>query len=325
MKKLLSLLLTLLMLSVSLIAFASCNNAKKDGEINVTTLNGTTGFGMAPLMKENSQGTTSNKYNFEVQTDPSVVLAGLINGSIDIAALPTNAAANAYNKTNGGVQIIAINTLGVLYLVTNNIDVSSFNDLEGKTIYCPAQNPFFITKYLVEANNLSDKITVDSTTYATADALRAAVIAGNVDYAVLPEPMVTIAKSSNANLKTTLNFTNEWNKVSNGKQLVQGCVVVRTEFANQYPGSVKEFLKEYKRSIEALNSDPATNSAYIKEFGIFANDKVAAKAIPNCNIAYLDGSEMKTAMSGFLEAMYSVAPASIGNAIPNDNFYYENK
>lgn len=325
MKKLLSLLLALLMLSVSLISLASCNDAKIDGEINVTTLNGTTGFGMAPLMKENSQGTTSNKYNFEVQTDPSVVLAGLINGSIDIAALPTNAAANAYNKTNGGVQIIAINTLGVLYLVTNNIDVSSFNDLEGKTIYCPAQNPFFITKYLVEANNLSDKITVDSTTYATADALRAAVIAGNVDYAVLPEPMVTIAKSSNANLKTTLNFTNEWNKVSNGKQLVQGCVVVRTEFANQYPGSVKEFLKEYKSSIEALNSDPATNSAYIKEFGIFANDKVAAKAIPNCNIAYLDGSEMKTAMSGFLEAMYSVAPASIGNAIPNDNFYYENK
>lgn len=325
MKKLLSLLLALLMLSVSLLAFVSCNDAKTDGEINVTTLNGTTGFGMAPLMKENSQGTTSNKYNFEVQTDPSVVLAGLINGSIDIAALPTNAAANAYNKTNGGVQIIAINTLGVLYLVTNNIDVSSFNDLEGKTIYCPAQNPFFITKYLVEANNLSDKITVDSTTYATADALRAAVIAGNVDYAVLPEPMVTIAKSSNANLKTTLNFTNEWNKVSNGKQLVQGCVVVRTEFANQYPGSVKEFLKEYKSSIEALNSDPATNSAYIKEFGIFANDKVAAKAIPNCNIAYLDGSEMKTAMLGFLEAMYSVAPASIGNAIPNDNFYYENK
>lgn len=325
MKKLLSLLLALLMLSVSLLAFVSCNDAKTDDEINVTTLNGTTGFGMAPLMKENSQGTTSNKYNFEVQTDPSVVLAGLINGSIDIAALPTNAAANAYNKTNGGVQIIAINTLGVLYLVTNNIDVSSFNDLEGKTIYCPAQNPFFITKYLVEANNLSDKITVDSTTYATADALRAAVIAGNVDYAVLPEPMVTIAKSSNANLKTTLNFTNEWNKVSNGKQLVQGCVVVRTEFANQYPGSVKEFLKEYKSSIEALNSDPATNSAYIKEFGIFANDKVAAKAIPNCNIAYLDGSEMKTAMSGFLEAMYSVAPASIGNAIPNDNFYYENK
>ena len=148
------------------------------------------------------------------------------------------------------------------------------------------------------------------------------MIAGTVDYAVLPEPMVTIATNSNESLKTTLDFTKEWNKISDGKQLVQGCIVVRTDFANQYPGSVNEFLKEYKSSIEALNNDPATNSAYIKEFGIFANDKVAEKAIPNCNIAYLDGDEMKIAMSNFLEAMYSVAPASIGNAIPNDDFYY---
>lgn len=323
MKKLLSILLVILMVSVSLAAFTSCGDKKTDSEINVTTLNGTTGFGMAPLIKRNSEGATENKYNFDVQSDPSVVLAGLINGSIDIAALPTNAAANAYNKTNGGVKIIAINTLGVLYLVTNNIDVSNFNDLDGKTIYCPAQNPFFITKYLVEANNLSDKITIDSSTYATADALRAAVIAGTVDYAVLPEPMVTIAKNSNANLKTTLDFTSEWNRVSGGKQLVQGCVVVRTEFLNQYPGSVKSFLSEYESSIKALNDDPTTSSAYIKEFGIFANDKVAAKAIPNCNIAYLDGVEMKAAMDSFLDAMYSVAPASIGNAIPNDDFYYE--
>lgn len=322
MKKLLSLTMAIILVAVSLLAFASCGGKKTNEEIKVATLNGTTGFGMAPLMKENALGNTSNKYDFSVQTDPTVVMAGLMNGSIDIAALPTNAAANAYNKTNGGVQIIAINTLGVLYLVTNNIEVSSMADLEGKTIYCPAQNPTFITKYIVEKNNLSSKVTIDSTKYAQPDALRAAVVAGEVDYAVLPEPMVTIATSANKNLKTTLDFTEEWNKISDGKQLVQGCVVVRTEFANQYPGSVNEFLKEYKKSIDSLNSDPASASASIKEFGIFANDKVAAKAIPNCNIAYLDGNDMKVAMSNFLEAMNSVAPASIGNAIPNDDFYY---
>ncbi|MBO5440404.1 MAG: ABC transporter substrate-binding protein [Clostridia bacterium] len=322
MKKILSLTLAIVLVAISLLAFSSCNDKKTDEAINVATLNGTTGFGMAPLMKENAQGTTSNKYDFSVQTDPTVVMAGLINGSIDIATLPTNAAANAYNKTNGGVQIIAINTLGVLYLVTNNIEVTSMADLEGKTIYCPAQNPTFIAKYIVEKNNLAGKVTIDSTTYAQPDALRAAVISGIVDYAVLPEPMVTIATSANKNLKTTLDFTSEWNKISDGKQLVQGCVVVRTEFANQYPGSVKEFLKEYKNSIEAVNNNPASAAALIKEFGIFANDKVASKAIPNCNIAYLDGNDMKNAMSNFLEAMYSIAPASIGNAIPNNDFYY---
>lgn len=321
MKKMLSLILATVLIAISIIGLSSCG-AKTDGTIKVTTLNGTTGFGMAPLMHENSIENTKNKYEFKVETDASLVTAGLINGTIDIAALPTNAAANVYNKTNGGVQIIAINTLGVLYVVSNGAEIDSFSDLEGKTLYCPAQNPTFITKYIIEKNGLSGKITLDSTTYATPDALRAAVIAGEVEFAVLPEPMVTIAKSSNKDLKVALDLTAEWNKVSDGKQLVQGCVVVRTEFANQFPGSVDQFLKEYKSSIEALNSDVALGASYVKEFGIFANDKVAEKAIPNCNIAFLDGKEMKEAMKSFIEAMNSIAPASIGNAIPRDDFYY---
>ncbi|MBQ3040939.1 MAG: ABC transporter substrate-binding protein [Clostridia bacterium] len=321
MKKILSITMAILLIAVSLFAFASCGK-KTDEAIKVTTLNGTTGFGMAPLMKEHSLGNTKNEYEFSVQSDASVVTAGLMNGSIDIAALPTNAAANVYNKTEGGVQIIAINTLGVLYVVTNGVEISSVADLEGKTIYCPAQNPLFITKYILEKNGLNGKVTVDSTTYAKPDALRDAVKTGSVEIAVLPEPMVTIAKSGNQNVKVALDLTAEWNKISDGKQLVQGCVVVRTEFANEYPGSVDSFLKEYKASIEALNEDTTSAASAIKEFGIFANEAVAKNAIPKCNIAYMDGDDMKDAMENFLDAMYAIAPASIGNAIPSDDFYY---
>lgn len=321
MKKLTSLFLAIVLIALSSLTLFSCGDESAE-EVKVATLNGTTGFGMAPLMKESSLGNTDNKYTFSVETDPSVVMAGLINGTIDIAALPTNAAANLYNKTNGGVQIIAINTLGVLYLLTNGVTVNSIADLEGKTVYCPAQNPTFITKYIIKENGLADKVTVDSTTYATPDALRAAVIAGEVDIAILPEPMVTIVKSNNTNVKVALDLTVEWNKVSDGKPLVQGCVVVRKDFAEKYPGSVKKFLEEYKDSIEFVNENPEEAASYIKEFNIFANDKVAKNAIPKCNIAYMDGNEMKTAMKAFIEAMNSVAPASIGNAIPGDDFYY---
>ncbi len=321
MKKFLSLTLAIILVIVSVLALSSCGK-KTDDAIKVTTLNGTTGFGMAPLMKDHFLGDTKNDYEFSVESDPSVVTAGLINGTIDIAALPTNAAANVYNKTNGGVQIIAINTLGVLYIVTNGVEINSISDLEGKTIYCPAQNPLFITKYILEKNGLTGKVNVDSTTYAKPDALRDAVKAGAVEIAILPEPMVTIAKSGNQNVKVALDLTEEWNKISDGKQLVQGCVVVRTEFANEYPGSVKSFLKEYKKSIEAVNDDPEGSASAIKEFGIFANENVAKNAIPKCNIAYMDGEDMKEAMQNFLEAMNSIAPASIGNAIPGDDFYY---
>ena len=326
MKKLISIILTIVLITAVALTGTSCAK-KTDDKTNVVTLNGTTGFGMAPLMKKNSEGKALNDYEFTVETDPAVIMAGLTNGTIDIAALPTNAAANLYNKTNGGIQIVAINTLGVLYLLTNGTTITSIEDLEGKTVYCPAQNPTFILNYIIgqnstEDNNLKEKITVDSITYATPDALRAAVIAGKVDIAVLPEPMVTIVKNANSNVTVALDLTAEWNKVSGGKQLVQGCVVVRTEFADQYPGTVNSFLREYKHSIESLNSDPETAAVNIKEFNVFANEDVAKVAIPNCNIKYLGGNDMKIAMTGFLEAMYSVAPQSIGNKLPGENFYY---
>ncbi len=164
--------------------------------INVYTLNGTTGFGMAKLMNDAKGGNTSANYQFSVQSDPSLVTGALINGTADIAALPTNAASAVYNKTQGKVCVIAINTLGCLYLLTNqNESVDSFADLKGKTVYVPAQNPTFIFSYLCKQNNLNvgTDIFIDSTTYAQPADLRTAVAAGLVDIAVLPEPMVTIA------------------------------------------------------------------------------------------------------------------------------------
>ena len=203
-------LLSLALALVLLFSMVSCNffNNEKDEEeapkgeatpINVYTLNGTTGFGMAKLMNDAKAGTTTEKYTFTVKTDASEVTAAILNGSADIAALPTNAAANLYNKSEGGVVVLAVNTLGCLYLLTNqNATVTSFENLRGKTVYVPAQNPTFIFTYLCKQNNLEvgKDITIDSTTYAQPAALKDAVAAGLVDIAVLPEPMVTIAINS---------------------------------------------------------------------------------------------------------------------------------
>ena len=175
-------------------------STEKDGvNIRVFTLNGTTGFGMAKLMNDAKEGKTTEGYTFTVKTDASEVTTALINGDADIAALPTNAASNVYNKTSGAVKVLAVNTLGCLYLLTNqNASVSSIADLKGKTVYAPAQNPTFILKYLCEQNGLTvgKDVIIDSTSYAQPAALKDAVAAGVVDIAVLPEPMVTIAISS---------------------------------------------------------------------------------------------------------------------------------
>lgn len=162
---------------------------KTGTSVKVTTLNGTTGYGMAKLMDDSSNNSTLNNYTFNVVSDPTLIIAGLANGSIDIGALPTNAASNVYNKTNGKVQALAINTLGVLYVLDKTDSIKSLSDLEGKTIYAPAQNPTFILKYILQANNIN--ATIDSTSFSSPNALETAAINGLVDIAVLPEPKVS--------------------------------------------------------------------------------------------------------------------------------------
>ena len=321
MKKFLSILLILIL---SLGILASCGETKEKTTIKVSVLNGTTGFGMAHLMEQNEQGNASNNYEFKVETDATNIVSGLIAGTIDMAALPTNAAANVYNKSGGKVQVLAINTLGVLYLAQKDGSISSIQDLAGKTIYVPAQNPYFIAKHIFNSNNIN--VTLDSTTYSTPDALKSAVIAGQVEFAILPQPVITAAisgaKKSNINYNISLDLTEEWNKIPGSQDLVQGCIVVRKEFAEQNKDVINAFLSEYEASINYLNSNAKEASELIVKFGIFANAAVAEKAIPSCNVTFMKGEKMKSAMSAFIETMYNIAPASIGNNLPNSDFYY---
>jgi NitT/TauT family transport system substrate-binding protein len=323
MKKILSLCLAAL-LTVSLLALSACG-AKIDPELDVRimVLNGTTGFGMAKLMNDDDNDRTLLDYEIDVETDASNITFALINGDVDIAALPTNAASVVYNRSEGQVQILAINTLGVLYLLANGETVTDFESLRGKTVYVPAQNPTFIFKALCEANGLTvgEDVFIDNS-YAQPADLRTAVASGKVTLAVLPEPMVTIVKSANANVSVAMDLTDEWDKVFEAGSLVQGCVVVRRAFAEAHPAEVEQFLKDYEASIRYLNENPADAARMIAEEEIFANAAVAEKAIPNCNVTYVDGKEMKTAMVKFLEIMHGVAPASVGGALPGDDFYY---
>ena len=288
--------------------------------INVMVLNGTTGFGMANLMDAAAKGEALQEYNFTVETDASNIVAALANGSVDIAALPTNAAAAVYNKTQGKVQVLALNTLGVLYLVTDgSVQVESVADLAGQTVYAPAQNPSFIFQHIVEANGV-ENVTIDNT-YAQPADLNTAVASGEVAIAVLPEPMVTVAKSKNPDLQVALDLTAEWDKVSQPGSLVQGCVVVRKDFAAENATAVNTFLDEYCVSIEALTKDVEGTAAKIEATGIFAKAAVAAKAFPNWNVCFFAGDEMQEARSQFLTIMHGVAPASVGGSIPGEDFY----
>ena len=226
-------------LGVSSCALAAEHDPSTD--MNVMVLNGTTGFGMAKLMADAAEGNAALDYDFQVETDASAVTAALINGTCDVAALPANAAAALYNKTEGAVKLLALNTLGVLYLVVNSekVTVESLANLDGMSVPVPAQNPTFLFQALCQAAGVD--VTCDDT-YAQPTDLRTALAAGEVDMAVLPEPMVTIACAANEDLTVALDLTAEWDKVYPAGSLVQGCAVVRTEYADAHPAELAAFM-----------------------------------------------------------------------------------
>ncbi len=290
--------------------------------VNIMTLNGTTGFGLASLMHNATAGSAGQDYNFSVETDASNITAALISGSVDIAALPTNAASVVGNKTQSAVQALALNTRGVLYLVSDGYEkISDIHSLAGKTVFAPAQNPSFIMQYLCKAYDLADSVTIDNS-YAQPAELTKALAAGQVHLAVLPEPMVSMALSQNDQLQVALDLTVLWDQVAPEGSLVQGCVVVRKAFAQEHPEQVALFLEEYEASIALCADDPAKAAEYIVECGIFTNPDVAADALPRCNLCFVTGQEMKTALSKYLELMAEVNAQSVGGQVPADDFYY---
>ncbi|MBR4549801.1 MAG: ABC transporter substrate-binding protein [Oscillospiraceae bacterium] len=319
-KTLLSLLLAL-SLCLALCACAAAEEPAFDAElpVRVMTLNGTTGFGMAGLIAAAQADEAALNYSFSVETDASNITAALVSGDCDIAALPTNAAAALYNKTGGKVQVLALNTLGVLYLVTDgSIPVESIADLDGQTVYAPAQNPSYLFACICAANGL--ELDID-TSFALPAELNTAAAAGEVALAVLPEPLVTIARAQNKDLVVALDLTAEWDKVYEPGSLVQGCVVVRTDFAAEHPAELAKFLEEYSASIELLSSDPAAAAQKIEETGIFAKAAVAEKAIPRCNLCFITGEEMQQRLDAFLNILFKRFPQSIGGAVPGEDFY----
>lgn len=302
--------------------------AAQDVTLNVATLKGPTGIGMVKLMKDAKDGSTANKYNFTLAGAPDEITAKFMKGEFDIAAVPVNLAATLYNKMKGNVQVMAVNTLGVLYILENGNSIHSISDLKGKTIYATGKGatPEYILNYLLEQNGIDPEkdVTIE---YKSEHAELATLMAsGKAEICMLPEPNVTSVLRENKDVHRALNLTTEWDKATEkaGKKstLAQGCIIVNKEFAQKNKGAVDKFLTEYKASVDYVTASAVDASQLVEEFGIMPKALIAELAIPNCNIIFLEGDTMKSTMQANLNVLFQANAKSIGGAMPGDDFYY---
>lgn len=293
--------------------------------IRIGSLKGPTSMGLLSLMEANEQGEALNNYKFQMATGADELLPLMVKGELDIALVPANVAGVLYNKTQGGVTVIDINTLGVLYMVSGNASIEKMSDLKGNTVYLTGKGttPDYVLQYLLSQNNIA---AADCTLEYKSEATEvAAVLAENPDaIGLLPQPFVAAACAQNEALAIVLDMNEEWNKVQKegGSSMVTGVTVVRNAFLKEQEEAVKLFLQEHGKSARSINDDPEAGAALAVKAGIIAKEPLAQKAIPKCNIVCITGEEMKQALSGYLQVIYGQSPEAVGGALPEDGFYY---
>jgi NitT/TauT family transport system substrate-binding protein len=305
-----------------------CASTEEDpGAVRVAALKGPTTMGLVGLMDADASGTSDLDYEVTVYGTPDEVVPKIVQGDLDIALIPANLAAVLYNRTAGtdaAIEVLAVNTLGVLSVVESGTTVDGIEDLAGRTIYSTGKgsSPEFVLNYLLAENGLEAGVDVTVQYMSEATEVAAALSAEPGAVGVLPQPYVTVLTSKNPGIRVALDLTDEWEKVATDSQLVTGVVIVRTAFSTVHPEALDRFLAEYRSSTEFVNASPAEAAPLIVDAGIVPDAALAEAAIPFCHITFLAGSEMRSSLEGYLTVLFAADPASVGGSLPDDAFYH---
>lgn len=288
--------------------------------LRIAGLKGPTTMGLVALM---DSADSAGKYEFTMHGAADEIVPLLVKGELDAAAVPANLAATLYQKTSGAVEVACINTLGVLYMVEQGDTVQSVADLKGKIILTTGKGttPEYVLRYILAQNGLDPDADVTIEFYSEATEALSQLQAGTSTIAMLPQPFVTSALSQTEGLRVALDMNAEWEAVA-GSKLVTGVLLVRKDAVEANPDAFADFMTGYAASVDAANTDAERVGALCEQYGIVAKAALAQKALPQCNIVFETGDEMKTDLTNYYQVLYDADPTSVGGQMPADDFYY---
>jgi len=274
-------------------------------------------------MQWSADGSTTNTYNFTLGGSPEDMTAGIISGSLDIAAVPINLASVLYNRLEGEIRLIGINTLGVLSILDSTGEINEIEDLRGKTVNIIGQGatPQFALEHILRQNGLEPGTDVHIEFNAEPAELASLMVAGNIQLGMLPQPFVTTVLNNNADVRLAIDLTHEWAVATPGTQFVQTAIVVRTEFLEDNVDAVKLFLEDHYRSVAYVNANPESAAELMERYDIIPA-AIAVGAIPRSNLVHIDGVAMIPFVEAVLGVLHGANPQAVGGALPSEDFFF---
>lgn len=319
---------TAILCLLAVLTLSACNSEPATtpdaAQMRVGALTGPTAIGMVRLMEQSEQGETENQYEFALEGAADALTPCLLQGELDLAAIPANLAAALFQNSEGEIQVLAVNTLGVLYLMeAGGETVQNISDLVGKTIYATGMGstPEYVLRYLLLEHGIDPDADVTIEFKSEPTEVVAQLMQDGSGIAMLPQPYVIAAQKQVEGLRTALDLTEEWNLLDTGSSLVTGVMVGRRAFIEEHPDAIASFLADYEASINYAGEHVADTAALCEQYDLFTA-QIAEAAIPFCNISFLSGAQMQAALGGYLEVLYEQNPQAVGGALPAAEFYY---
>lgn len=329
MKKFVSLLLAVLMTAALFTGCAKQPQAPDQPQeeavtIRVGGLKGPTSMGLVKLLDDAESQKTANAIDFRMAASANELNPLFLKGELDIMAVPANLGSVLYNKTEGQVKMLAVSTLGVLYIVEKGGEtVTDIASLNGKTIYATGKGatPEYALTYLLSQHGLTLGEDVQVEWKSEPTEIVALMAEQDNAVAMLPQPFVTVAQSQVEGLRVALDLSAEWDALDNGSRLITSVLVARKAFADEHPAALAAFLEDYAASTDYANEHPAEAAVLVEKYGI-VKAAVAEKALPQCNLVCITGVDMKVAVGGYLQTLYDLKTEAVGGAMPGDGFYW---
>lgn len=289
--------------------------------LEVAALNGPTGIGMVQMLEE-MEGAENPKYNIVLYQSPDEIVGKVVSGELDIACVPSNLGAVLYNKTEGGIKLLGMNTLGVLYIVENGQTVQNIEDLKGKTILSSGKDstPEFVLNYILNEAGLvpGEDVTVEF--MGNHSDIASKLMAEEGTIALLPQPFVTTVLAKDENIRMAIDVNEAWNNL-NQMDLPMGIIVANANVVKDNAKGIEAFLEDYEASVKFVDENLEDAAALVEKFGIVPNAALAKVAIPKCNIVYRDSSDSEDSLNKFYEILEQANPKAVGGKLPDEAFY----
>ena len=296
-------------------------------DVRVGLIMGPPSMGLSQFMLAVQNGKTENNFEFTVDGVDYISLSASLNqGDFDIATLPSNIGPILYNnkELQNSYQVISVNNLGVLYVMTTVSSISAFSDLAGRRVYGYGEGgtPEYTVEALLKKTGMEDSFMLEfkATPFEVPNLMQQEENC----VAILPQPFVSLSKLMVEPLYVPVSITAEWNKAfaDTGSQAITTTTIVNRAFLEEHEQAVVEYLQMSGMSVEWTLENMDKAAALQEELGTFMNNSVAADAMPQIALTCLTGTEMRAALSGFIDELYAANPDLVGGAIPGEDFYY---